>query len=166
MKAKGGVDVYIHVFLILALVGEEWSASRPGHSAIREGAPSTHWTGGWVGPRTSLIDMEKRKILPLPGLKLWPLSHPACSHLQYGLRYPSSFIINIVSIKLCILVENENKGYMKIGGLTGTYFWYFFLKTVFANCVLYVLKFLKMCLFLLLYCNGHVKSVPYLKKVD
>jgi hypothetical protein len=31
MKAYGGVDVYIHVFLTSALVGAERSASRPYH---------------------------------------------------------------------------------------------------------------------------------------
>jgi hypothetical protein len=31
MKAYGGVDVQIHVFLTSALTGGEWSASRPGH---------------------------------------------------------------------------------------------------------------------------------------
>jgi hypothetical protein len=30
MKAYGGVDVYIHIFLTSAVVGGEWSASRPG----------------------------------------------------------------------------------------------------------------------------------------
>jgi hypothetical protein len=30
MKAYGGVDVYIHIFLTSSLVGGEWSASRPG----------------------------------------------------------------------------------------------------------------------------------------
>jgi hypothetical protein len=30
VKKYGGVDVYIHVFLTSALVGGEWSASRPG----------------------------------------------------------------------------------------------------------------------------------------
>jgi hypothetical protein len=29
MKAYGGVDVYIHVYLISVLAGGEWSASRP-----------------------------------------------------------------------------------------------------------------------------------------
>jgi hypothetical protein len=31
MKAYGGVDVYIYIFLTSALAGGEWSASRPGH---------------------------------------------------------------------------------------------------------------------------------------
>jgi hypothetical protein len=31
MKAYGGVDVYIHISLISALVGGEWSVSRLGH---------------------------------------------------------------------------------------------------------------------------------------
>jgi hypothetical protein len=33
--------------------------------------PGTHWIGGWVGPSTSLDNMEERKILPLSGLELW-----------------------------------------------------------------------------------------------
>jgi hypothetical protein len=35
-----------------------------------ERAPGTHWIGGWVGPRASLDDVERRKIFPLPGLEL------------------------------------------------------------------------------------------------
>jgi hypothetical protein len=30
MKVYGGVDVYIHIFLTSALVGGEWSVTRPG----------------------------------------------------------------------------------------------------------------------------------------
>jgi hypothetical protein len=32
MKAYGGVDVYIHIFLTLAIVEGKWSASPPGKS--------------------------------------------------------------------------------------------------------------------------------------
>jgi hypothetical protein len=46
MKIYGGVDVQIHVFLNLELVGNEWSASRSGHFTPRERAPGTHWIGG------------------------------------------------------------------------------------------------------------------------
>jgi hypothetical protein len=59
MKAYGGVDVQTHIFLTSALVGGEWSASRPGHFTPWERAPGTHWTGGWVGPRAGLDDVEK-----------------------------------------------------------------------------------------------------------
>jgi hypothetical protein len=59
MKAYGGVDVEIYIFLASALVGGERSASRPGRFTPREGAPGTHWTGGWVGP---LDAAEYRKI--------------------------------------------------------------------------------------------------------
>jgi hypothetical protein len=31
--------------------------------------PDTHWIEGWVGPRAGLDAMEKRKILPLPGIE-------------------------------------------------------------------------------------------------
>jgi hypothetical protein len=41
----GGVDVKTHVFLTLALVGGEWSASRPGRFTLGERASGTHWIG-------------------------------------------------------------------------------------------------------------------------
>jgi hypothetical protein len=69
MKAYGGIDN-----LTSALVGGEWSASRPG-----ERAPGTHWIGCWVDPRAGLDNVEKRKILTLPKLELLPLNRPARS---------------------------------------------------------------------------------------
>jgi hypothetical protein len=46
METCGGVDVEIHVFLISALVGGEWSARRPGGFTFRERAFCTYGTGG------------------------------------------------------------------------------------------------------------------------
>jgi hypothetical protein len=74
MKAYGGVDMYIHIFLTSALVGGEWSASRLGRFT-----PGTHWIGGFVGPRASLDDVEKWKFLTLSGLELRPLGRPTRS---------------------------------------------------------------------------------------
>jgi hypothetical protein len=65
MKAYGGVDVWIYVFLTSVLAGGEWSASRPGLFTPRERTPGTNWIGGWVGPRAGLDDVEKRNFLPL-----------------------------------------------------------------------------------------------------
>jgi hypothetical protein len=76
MKTYGGVEVQTHIFLTSALVGGESSASRPGRFTHGERAPGTHYTGGWVGPRAGL-DMEKWKLLTLPGLELRPLGQPA-----------------------------------------------------------------------------------------
>jgi hypothetical protein len=67
MKAYGGVDVQIHIFLTSALAGGEWSVSRPGKEFH---APGTHWIEGWVGPRAGLDDVGKRKFLILQGLEL------------------------------------------------------------------------------------------------
>jgi hypothetical protein len=39
MKACGGVDVYSHVFFTSALVGGEWSASRPDRFTCGEEPP-------------------------------------------------------------------------------------------------------------------------------
>jgi hypothetical protein len=55
MKAYGGVDVSIHVFLTSALAGGEWSASRPCRFT-----PGTHWIGGWVVPIADLHDVETK----------------------------------------------------------------------------------------------------------
>jgi hypothetical protein len=85
MKAYGGVDMQIHILLTSALVGGEWSASRPGRIT-----PGTHLIGGWVDPRAGLDDVEKRKFLTLPGLQLRPVGRPARSLSLYGLRYPGS----------------------------------------------------------------------------
>jgi hypothetical protein len=48
----------------MALVGGDWSASRPCLFAPGETAPSgTHWIGGWVVPRAGLNFMEEDKFL-------------------------------------------------------------------------------------------------------
>jgi hypothetical protein len=67
------VGVYIYIFLTLALIGDEWSASRPNRLTPWEISPNTHLIEGWVGPRAGLDDVEKRKFLTLPELKLRPL---------------------------------------------------------------------------------------------
>jgi hypothetical protein len=89
MKAYGGVDVYIHILLNSALVGGEWSASRPGRFTPGERTPGTHWIGGWVDITASLDEL-KRKLLTLPGLELKPLGRPARSQPLYRLRHPGS----------------------------------------------------------------------------
>jgi hypothetical protein len=40
-------------------------ASRPSHFTSQGKSPGTHWIGGWVGPRTVLDAVVKRKI-PCP----------------------------------------------------------------------------------------------------
>jgi hypothetical protein len=73
MKVYWEVDVYIHIFLTLALAGVMGSASRPCRFTPRERAPPlprTHWIGGRVDPRAGLDNMEKRKFYTLLGLEL------------------------------------------------------------------------------------------------
>jgi hypothetical protein len=59
MKAYGGVNVEVHIFLTSTLVGGEWSDSRPCRFTPGERASATHYIGGWVGHRTGLDDVEK-----------------------------------------------------------------------------------------------------------
>jgi hypothetical protein len=68
-----------------ALVWGEWSASRPCRFT-----PGTHWTGGRLGPRAELDDVEKRKFLALPEFELRPLCRSPRSQSLYRLRYPGS----------------------------------------------------------------------------
>jgi hypothetical protein len=90
MKMYGGVDVEIHIFLTSALVGGEWSASRPARFTPVKRAPGTHWIGCWVGPKAALDDVENRKFLTLPRLKFRPLGRPVHSQSLYQLHYPDS----------------------------------------------------------------------------
>jgi hypothetical protein len=83
MKAYGVVDVQIHIFLKSALVGGEWSASRPGSFTPGK----EHWRGGWMGPSDSMDNVETKRLLTLPGLEPRPLSRPARSQSLYQLRY-------------------------------------------------------------------------------
>jgi hypothetical protein len=69
-----GSGCIIHIFLTSALVGSEWSTSRPGRFTPGERAPGTHWIGGLMDLRAGLDDLEKRKFLTLPGLELQPVA--------------------------------------------------------------------------------------------
>jgi hypothetical protein len=53
MKAYGGTDVQIHVSLTSALVGAEYSASRPSRFTT---------PGGWMGPTAGPDERGKEKI--------------------------------------------------------------------------------------------------------
>jgi hypothetical protein len=74
MKTYGGVDVYrSSTRHLLELSGQ---LHAPAAFTRGETASGTHWIGGWVGPRTGLDDVEKRKFLTLQGLELRPLCRP------------------------------------------------------------------------------------------
>jgi hypothetical protein len=53
---------HIATILNLCTKWSELTASRPCLFTSGERAPGIHWTGGWVGPRTSLNATEKKKI--------------------------------------------------------------------------------------------------------
>jgi hypothetical protein len=92
-KGVREVDVYIQIFLNSALVETECSATRPGRFTPGERAPSTHWMGGWLGLRTGLDDVEKRKFLTLLGLELQHLGRPARSQSLHRLRYWKQLLV-------------------------------------------------------------------------
>jgi hypothetical protein len=58
------VEVWLYSFLISALDGGKWSASRPGGVTL-ENNSGTHLVGNWMGLRASLSVLKKRKIFYL-----------------------------------------------------------------------------------------------------
>jgi hypothetical protein len=85
-------NITIHIFLTLALIGDQWSGSRPGRFTPEERSPVAHWIGGWVGPSIGMDNVERRKFLTLPGLELRSLGRSARSQSLYRLRYPGSHV--------------------------------------------------------------------------
>jgi hypothetical protein len=65
MNTSGKVEAELRAFFASALDTTYYSASRPGR--FRERAPSTHWIGGWVGPKAGLDTREEKNLLYLPG---------------------------------------------------------------------------------------------------
>jgi hypothetical protein len=88
------IYIYINIFLTSALIGGEWSASRPNRFTPVERAHGTHWIGGWVGLRAGLDDVEKRKFLTLLGHELRTLGRPAliAKYLNTGLDQNSEIL--------------------------------------------------------------------------
>jgi hypothetical protein len=84
MNMFGRVEVYLQAFLALALDISEWSASRFGHFASWGRVPSVHWIRGCMGRSIGLDSVEKRRSLPLPGIKHrfpgYQLVQPVCNH--------------------------------------------------------------------------------------
>jgi hypothetical protein len=67
MKAYGGVDVWIHIFLTLALAGGEWSASRPGPLYPRGNRPRYPLDRRLGGPQSLAGQCGEEKILDPTG---------------------------------------------------------------------------------------------------
>jgi hypothetical protein len=84
----GGVIVYMHVFLTLALDCER-SASCSGPFAPGEIEPRTPWLGGWIGLTAGRDDVEERILLTPQGLLLRPqVANSAGTMYAFQLRLP------------------------------------------------------------------------------
>jgi hypothetical protein len=97
------VYVEIQILLTTALVGGEWSTSRPGRFTPGERAPYTHWIGGWVDLKACLEDLAKRKFLTLTGLELRPLGNSQIRRRDKPLYCYGFFLAGFPSNNLVLL---------------------------------------------------------------
>jgi hypothetical protein len=66
-----------------------------------ERAPSAHWIGDWVGPRADLDDIEKYKLLILPGHVRGSIVVKALCHKPEGRGFENlldNFIFNLPNL--------------------------------------------------------------------
>jgi hypothetical protein len=72
-----------------------WSASHPGPFTPREGAPGTHWIGGWVDRRANLDDLEKRKSRHYRDSNSDPsvIQPVGGRYTDYAIRAPDLFLV-------------------------------------------------------------------------
>jgi hypothetical protein len=85
-------------FLDLATSWMQWVSFTP---QGREGGAGTHWIGGWVDPRASVDDAEKRNFLTLPVLELrssvvQPLASRYTDSAIPALLFPILYLLIIV----------------------------------------------------------------------
>jgi hypothetical protein len=81
LNSYGGVEVWLHAFITLALDGKEWLASRRCRLTPGETAAHILWIGGWVDFEASMEAMVKRKNT-CPFRESKP-SHPADNLVSY-----------------------------------------------------------------------------------
>jgi hypothetical protein len=91
--------------LTSALDGGEWSVSHTSRFTSREIAPGTYWIGGWVGPRTVLDAVVKRKI-PNPRRESnprTPIVQPVAQrYTEWGITAKT----NILWIESCFIIND------------------------------------------------------------
>jgi hypothetical protein len=110
------VDVWNHVFLTRALVGDEWSASRPCRFIPGERALCTHWIGCWVDSCAGLDDKKKWKFFTLPVLELRSLVvQPVVSRYTFTCYSPQVFWRMGGYVVLCAAI-----GHVKVEMLPNT----------------------------------------------
>jgi hypothetical protein len=103
-------------FSTSALDGVEWLASIHRRFTPRKRASSTHWIGGWVGPRAVLDAAAERKTHSPPGVEPQNPEHPVRSPALYNL---CSIFLYLVST-LCIPLKICKNPILRIGNVRVT----------------------------------------------
>jgi hypothetical protein len=88
---------------------------RPIYPRGKSRARNTDCIGGWVGSKPvwfALDDVERRKILPLPGHHLRPLDRPAgMAQSLYRLRHAGSLLVPSQNVWLALTNFPSNLGH-------------------------------------------------------
>jgi hypothetical protein len=95
----------------MALVGGEWSDSRPSRFNSRK-TPPPNWIGGWVGPRFCLDAVEKSKI-SWPYRESYP-DRPDRSPSLNRLSCPGSFIQSNIKFFRQHLLQARTPNFIEI----------------------------------------------------
>jgi hypothetical protein len=122
--------------LTSALDGREWSASRPARFTPRKRAPDTHWAGGWVGPRSVLDAVVKRKI-PTPRRE----SNPRTPIIQPVTRRYTDWAITALQRIINSLKLKKIKKACGTDGIQNEYLWHLPQKPI-----VYLTHLFKQCL--------------------
>jgi hypothetical protein len=78
-------------------IGGEWAASHSCCFIPKETVSHSHWVGGWVDPRASLIVLEESH-LALPGMSPVSLDIQSVAQLQHLLSYSGSRFATVLKL--------------------------------------------------------------------
>jgi hypothetical protein len=71
LSCHGEVEAQLRAFFAFELDTTHSSDSRPGRFNSGKRAPTTHWIGGWVGPKAGQDTAEEKNLPYLPGIEYY-----------------------------------------------------------------------------------------------
>jgi hypothetical protein len=123
MKAYGGMDIQIHIFLTSALVGGEWSVSRPAALSPGKEPEVPIIQEGWWTPEPIWTIWRRQNSWPYQDTKSDPsVVHPVasrytdcstlfiCTIISFNKTYRSIFLLATCSFRITRLYDSSRIG--------------------------------------------------------